>query len=121
MKLHNDTRRTKAVKRGGQHPEWDEEIRFELYEDIEDELARTSRKAASGTPPPPPPKDKDGQKERKVKGGKTMRLLCYADDPREPELIGETVVDLSEALNKGETDGEYASVGEARFWSHLLF
>lgn len=35
-----------------------------------------------------------------------MRLLCYADDPREPELIGETQVDLSEALSKGETDGE---------------
>jgi len=35
-----------------------------------------------------------------------MRLLCYADDPREPELIGEAVVDLSEALKKGETDGQ---------------
>lgn len=34
-----------------------------------------------------------------------MRLLCYADDPREPELIGEAVVDLSEVLKKGETDG----------------
>lgn len=35
-----------------------------------------------------------------------MRLLCYADDPREPELIGEAVVDLTEALKKGETDGQ---------------
>lgn len=104
LKLHSDTKRTKAVKRGGQHPEWDEEIRFELYEDIEDELARTrnGRKSEGASPPLPPPKDKD----RKIKGGKAMRLLCYADDPREPELIGEAVVDLNEALKKGETDGQ---------------
>lgn len=79
---------------------------------MEDELARTARKRhgddhdGHSTPPPPP---KDQPKDRKVKGGKTMRLLCYADDPREPELIGETAVDLAEVLSKGETDGESAS------------
>lgn len=35
-----------------------------------------------------------------------MQLRCYADDPREPDLIGEAIVDLSEVLTKGETDGE---------------
>jgi len=35
-----------------------------------------------------------------------MRLLCYADDPREPEFIGETVVNLTEVLTRGETDGQ---------------
>lgn len=35
-----------------------------------------------------------------------MKLQCYADDPREPDLIGETVVDLTEVLTKGETDGK---------------
>lgn len=34
-----------------------------------------------------------------------MALACYADDPREPELIGEAQVDLTEVLTKGETDG----------------
>lgn len=34
-----------------------------------------------------------------------MKLACYADDPREPDLIGECNVDLSEVLTKGETDG----------------
>ena len=34
-----------------------------------------------------------------------MKIQCFADDPREPELIGETMVDLTEALTKGETDG----------------
>ncbi len=36
-------------------------------------------------------------------------LGCYADDPKEPELIGETKVDLTEVLTKGETDGESQS------------
>jgi hypothetical protein len=34
-----------------------------------------------------------------------MSVACYADDLREPELIGEATVDLTEALTKGETDG----------------
>lgn len=34
-----------------------------------------------------------------------MLLSCFADDPREPELVGETSVDLTEVLTKGETDG----------------
>ena len=36
-----------------------------------------------------------------------MIVACYADDPKEPELIGETVVDLTEVLTKGETDGQF--------------
>jgi len=39
-----------------------------------------------------------------------MRVACYADDLREPELIGETTVDLTEALTKGETDGTIFSL-----------
>ncbi|KAG8831745.1 hypothetical protein FRC17_002628 [Serendipita sp. 399] len=110
LKLHNEAKKTKPVKRGGQHPEWDEEIRFELFEDVEDELARTAK---GGATPPVPPKDKP--KERKVRGGKSMRLLCYADDPREPELIGETVVDLSEVLTKGETDEWFTLMNKDKY------
>jgi neural Wiskott-Aldrich syndrome protein len=36
-----------------------------------------------------------------------MKLACYADDPREPDLIGECKVDLTEVLTKGETDGVF--------------
>lgn len=99
--VNGEKRRTKAIKRGGQHPEWDEEIRFTLYEDTDDVLARTAR--GDGTPPPLPPKD--NKKTLNVKGGKTMKVACYADDPREPDLIGECEVDLTEVLTKGETDG----------------
>ncbi|KAG8731167.1 hypothetical protein FRC11_004825 [Ceratobasidium sp. 423] len=95
MTFNQETRRTKAVKRGGQHPEWDEEVRFSIYEDAEDELERTA-----GGDKTPPPKDRF----RNIKGGKSMRVCCYADDPREPDMIGEAQVDLTEALTKGEVD-----------------
>lgn len=39
-----------------------------------------------------------------------MKLQCFADDPREPDLIGETMVDLTEVLTKGETDGEFLDI-----------
>ncbi|KAF9057759.1 hypothetical protein BJ165DRAFT_1521110 [Panaeolus papilionaceus] len=100
--VNGEKRRTKAIKRGGQHPEWDEEIRFTLFEDVDDVLARTAQGDGATEAPPPPPKD--DKKLKKIKGGKIMRLACYADDPREPDLIGETEVDLTEVLTKGETD-----------------
>src|ERR1700685_1146920 len=100
VSFHNQIQRTKAIKRGGQHPEWDEEVRFALLEDTGGE-----QKTADGgdTPPPPPPKNGKGQK--KIKGGTSLKIQCFADDPREPDLIGETMVDLTEVLTKGETDG----------------
>lgn len=102
--VNGEKRRTKAIKRGGQHPEWDEEIRFTLFEDTDDVLSRMG-KTKGGTPPPLPPKD--GPASRKIKGGTFMKLSCFADDAREPDLIGEADVDLTEVLTKGETDGAY--------------
>lgn len=40
------------------------------------------------------------------KGIKSMKAACYADDAKEPELIGECVVDIEEVLKKGEVDGK---------------
>ena len=101
VEFNNDKRRTKAIRRGGQHPEWDHELRYTLFEDTDDE---PPPKGDSDTPPPPPPKK--GAKDRKIRGGKSMKVCCYADDPREPDLIGEVAVELEEVLTKGETDGE---------------
>ena len=101
--LDGEKRRTKAIKRGGQHPEWDEEIRFTVFED--DSVEYTGTPGPNGTPPPPPKKDNGPPK---IKGGRFMGVACYAEDLREPDLIGETRVDLTEVLTKGETDGEQA-------------
>ena len=103
MSFHNEKRRTRAIKRGGQHPEWDEEVRFSLLEDSEDERDKAAN--GDGTPPPLPPKN--AKEPRKIKGGTSMKIQCFADDPREPDLIGETTVDLTEVLTKGETDGTH--------------
>ncbi|KAG8979146.1 hypothetical protein FRC05_009356 [Tulasnella sp. 425] len=100
LKLDDQTRRTKAVKRGGQHPEWDDELRFPIYATAEEELTQTGGKGDGDAPPPPP---KDGAKAKKPLK-RIMHLSCYADDPREPDLIGESTVDLTEALTKGEMD-----------------
>ncbi|KAG7097156.1 hypothetical protein E1B28_004534 [Marasmius oreades] len=98
--------RTKAIKKGGQHPEWDEELRFKIYEDIEEPVR-------NGTPPPPPPKD--GKPLDRIKGGTTMKLACFADDMREPDFIGDADVDLTEVLTNGETDEWFTLMNKDRF------
>ncbi|KAJ7086706.1 hypothetical protein C8R44DRAFT_35153 [Mycena epipterygia] len=105
--VNGEKQRTKVIKRGGQHPEWDEEIRFTLYEDD----SEVPGNGLNGTPPPPPPKD--GKKN--IKGGKVMKLSCFADDPREPDLIGQTDVDLTEVLTKGETDEWFTLMNKDKF------
>ena len=36
-----------------------------------------------------------------------MRLACYADDAKEPELIGDCTVSIDDVLKKGEVDEWY--------------
>ncbi|TFY69904.1 hypothetical protein EVJ58_g149 [Rhodofomes roseus] len=120
-----EKKRTKAIKRGGQHPEWDEEFRYTLYEDPNDMTAPPPH--GDGTPPPPPPKKNKGPPS--VKGGRSMLVACYADDAREPDFIGETNVDLTEVLTKGETDEWFTLTNkdkycgevylELTFWSNV--
>ncbi|PIL36761.1 hypothetical protein GSI_00450 [Ganoderma sinense ZZ0214-1] len=113
--FNGEKRRTKAIKRGGQHPEWDEEIRFELYEDV-DELPQIP-----GVDPPPPPPKANGKGPPKVKGGSFMAVACYAEDVREPDLIGETKVDLTEVLTKGETDEWFTIMHKDKYCGEVYF
>ncbi|KAI0650007.1 hypothetical protein C8Q79DRAFT_360368 [Trametes meyenii] len=110
--FNGERRRTKAIKRGGQHPEWDEEIRFELFEDTDD--IPHIPELSDGPPPPPPPKSAS-KGPPKVKGGKFMSVACFAEDPREPDLIGETKVDLTEVLTKGETDEWFTVMNKDKY------
>ena len=112
MVLNGESRKTKIIRRGGQHPEWDEEIRFTIYEDS-DALSASD----DGSPPPLPPKA--GRGPKKIQGGEKMALACFAAD-KEPELIGETMVDLNEALTKGETDGTFSDLSSLSARSHVL-
>ncbi|KAI6164700.1 hypothetical protein EDD17DRAFT_307535 [Pisolithus thermaeus] len=109
---HNDhKRRTRVIKRGGQHPEWDEEFRFTIYEDMDAEIPKPAQR--DELPPPLPPKRSKGPK--KIKGGCLMKLQCYADDVRDPDFIGETLVDLTEALTKGETDEWFTLMNKDKY------
>lgn len=44
------------------------------------------------------------------KGGKSMKVACFADDAKEPELIGEVTVPIDEVLKLGEVDGGFHSL-----------
>ncbi|WVQ79745.1 hypothetical protein IAT38_001845 [Cryptococcus sp. DSM 104549] len=119
--IGDEKHKTKAIKRGGQHPEWDEEFRFAIFEDVDDVLTRSESQNGSlssslNGAPAPLPKDSGvvtsaslASKSRKAKkkGGKSMKIACFADDAKEPELIGDCVVDIDEALKKGEVDEWY--------------
>lgn len=116
-----EQQKTKPDKRGGQHPHWDEQLHFEIYEDVEEQLNReaaaaaaaaaqqastssvsslskASASAATGTAAA------GAKLPRKPGKGKTLRVSCYADDTKEPEFIGEGSVDLTETLQTGEFD-----------------
>lgn len=116
--------KTKAIKRGGQTPEWDEELRFTIVENVDDLLVRSESQpgdslSSLARDPTLPPKDAPGvvtpaalaNRSRKgpigKKGGKSLRIACFADDAKEPELIGECVVDIEHVLKQGEEDGEW--------------
>lgn len=97
------TARTPVMKRAGQTPEWDHEERFEVFTqgeatDVRSEVTATGGVKPTSASPSPRPSKPTGKRELKV--------AVYADDPRDPELIGSTMVDLEETIKKGEVDGQ---------------
>ncbi|KAN0064147.1 hypothetical protein ACQY0O_003314 [Thecaphora frezii] len=93
LTMGSEQQRTKPDKRGGQHPTWDEQLHFEIYEDMEDALVKRS----DGS--------KTSSSAARAKGGKkVLKVSCYADDNKDPEFIGEGMVDLTDTLKTGEFD-----------------
>lgn len=122
-----DRKRTAAKKKGGQHPEWDEEVRFRIYEDAEDIVRRPVRAPHSSTEPPAATDPWNGTPSRETSGGKTgsstlppipgevrlparksITLQIFADDAKEPKLVGEAIIDLSQVIKSGEHDDWFA-------------
>ncbi|CAO1630182.1 unnamed protein product [Parajaminaea phylloscopi] len=125
LSIGAEKQKTKPDKRGGQHPTWDEQLHFEIYDDVEDvirdkaqppgsaegsqtstptgtvtsnsssKLSSASAGVASATPV---------KKSSSAGGKKVLKVACYADDNREPEFIGEGLVDLTGVLKTGEFD-----------------
>ncbi len=87
LQLGAEQQKTKPDKRGGQHPTWDEQLHFEIHDDMEDTAKSPVKSSAKSTP-------------------KVLKVACWADDVRDPEFIGEGIVELDETLKTGEYDGE---------------
>lgn len=76
VRMGLDAQRTHVVKRGGQTPEWDDEFRFEIESD-------------------------DPGKPFQVYN--SLRITVF-NDAKEPDLIGDTTLDLRNVYKKGEFD-----------------
>ncbi|CDZ96574.1 C2 domain [Phaffia rhodozyma] len=119
LTVSSEKRRTSVIKKGGQHPAWDEQLKFEIFEDTEDILVQSKSDTESGTEGAKVP---PGKRKRKVfeKGSKIVKLCCYADAPREPELIGEAEFDLAKVLNSGE-DEEWITINRKDRYAGEIF
>ena len=99
-------KKTSAIERGGQAPEWDQEFRFEISEEgpakLEEEAVVGPTGGVSANHAPPPATNQ----EKVVRSPKLLRVACWADDARDPRIIGEGVVDLDIVLKKGTFDGQ---------------
>ncbi|KAI5450725.1 hypothetical protein NCC49_002734 [Naganishia albida] len=96
LKYGNTKVKTPVVKKGGQHPTFDAEVRFKITEDAEDIMTRQSDAGD---------RDSSGSKRsRRIPKNKSMVVSVFADDPKEPKLVGETVVDLTTVFEKCEHD-----------------
>jgi hypothetical protein len=76
-------------------------LHFEIYDDAEDQLRATAEGSGSASGSA---SAVETAKKRQSKSSKTLRVACYADDAKDPEFIGEGIVDLSETLQSGEFD-----------------
>ncbi|KAJ9125336.1 hypothetical protein QFC22_000295 [Naganishia vaughanmartiniae] len=95
LKYGNTKTKTPVVKKGGQHPTFDAEVRFKITEDAEDIVDRPDTNDGDST---------KARKSRRIPKNKSMVVTVFADDPKEPKLVGETVVDLTAVFEKCEYD-----------------
>lgn len=79
LSVGDDTQRTRPDKRGGQHPLWDEQLHFEIYDGMQNALAP------------------DGA------SGHALGIACFALD-KESDVIGEGTLALDHVLQHGEHD-----------------
>ncbi|PWN21450.1 hypothetical protein BCV69DRAFT_248048, partial [Microstroma glucosiphilum] len=97
LSIGEEKQRTKPDKRGGQHPNWDEQLHFEIYDDAEDVITESdSTGAKSGA--------SSSSSVVKKPTKKMLKVACYADDSKEPDFIAEGLVDLTDVLKTGEFD-----------------
>ncbi|WFD41541.1 hypothetical protein MPSI1_000172 [Malassezia psittaci] len=81
LSIGSDIQCTKPDHRGGQHPMWDEQLHFEIYDSMQQLLASDHPSIQ----------------------GHSLGIACYAHD-KDSVLIGDATLSLDEVLSKGEHD-----------------
>lgn len=113
-------KRTETIERGGQQPTWDTEFRFEILKDSAEQLAAEGKALVNkhgGVMPVAAAGEAAARLQQQHAAGataasgahagkKVLRLACYADDPKDPKLVGEGTLDLESTIKKGAFDGE---------------
>ncbi|KAG0655987.1 hypothetical protein C6P46_000501 [Rhodotorula mucilaginosa] len=126
-------KRTDTIERGGQQPEWDAEFRFEILKDglggkeqLTPESAIVTHKGGVLPAPAMAPSTSQGSDvsatgvklEKRLSkhslgtpvistcaaGKRVLKVACWADDARDPKLIGEGELDIEETIQKGKYD-----------------
>ena len=126
--------KTPAVKRGGQTPHWDAQLEFEVWEALGDEVPVVATDSGGIAPASAAAKDDDilpnqatvgrtrqkSDEEAAKAKKKIMKIACYADDPREPDLIGEAELDYAPTLKKGEFDGGWMRANRVTYTVRVM-
>lgn len=112
-------KRTETIERGGQQPTWDAEFRFEIlkeeYENEHLEAGGAAHVDKRGGVLPMSTKDATTGTNRLEKakptvtvgdGRRILKLACWADDNRDPRLIGEAELNIEDTIRKGNFDGK---------------
>ncbi|GAA5888100.1 hypothetical protein JCM16303_001504 [Sporobolomyces ruberrimus] len=110
-------KRTETIERGGQQPTWDAEFRFEIlkeeYENEHLEAGGAAHVDKRGGVLPMSTKDATTGTNRLEKakptvtvgdGRRILKLACWADDNRDPRLIGEAELNIEDTIRKGNFD-----------------
>jgi hypothetical protein len=129
-------KRTDTIERGGQQPEWDAEFRFEILKDglggkeqLTPESAIVTHKGGVLPAPAMAPSTSQGSDvsatgvklEKRLSkhslgtpvistcaaGKRVLKVACWADDARDPKLIGEGELDIEETIQKGKYDSAF--------------
>ncbi|KDE06197.1 hypothetical protein, variant [Microbotryum lychnidis-dioicae p1A1 Lamole] len=116
-------KRTETVERGGQQPTWDAEFRFEILRDSAEQTGAISGAtvnklggvaSAAGTVSDDgkvlsgftntAPTAGTSTLNADTRGRKILKLACWADDPKDPKLVGEGFLELDSTIKKGAFD-----------------
>ncbi|SCV70501.1 BQ2448_1895 [Microbotryum intermedium] len=116
-------KRTETIERGGQQPTWDAEFRFEILRDSTEQMGAISGAtvnklggvaSAAGTVSDDgkvlagftntAPAAGTSTLNADTRGRKMLKLACWADDPKDPKLVGEGFLELEPTIKKGAFD-----------------